>query len=194
LKDHGVDAESSLFLWIACVHHQYLDVNQKATTDPLLRVGLVISKAASRFEVSMTDKDSSESRLKWSANRIRSTFITFFEERNHQFVQSSSVVPRDDPALLFLKSGIHQFKNILLGDSNPKDLCSDSSRVVYSQRCVQAGGRLGDLDEIGKEPFQTTFFEILGTFSTHSKAEAIKLTFKLLTEKYELDPNRIHVL
>jgi alanyl-tRNA synthetase len=120
---------------------------------------------------------------------IRSHFLDFFRERGHEVRPSSSLVPEDDPTLLFTNAGMVQFKQVFLGQEDP-----GFKRAVTSQKCVRAGGKHNDLEEVGRTTRHHTFFEMLGNFSfgDYFKREAIKYAFELLTETYGLDPERIY--
>ena len=124
------------------------------------------------------------------SNKIRSTFIDFFKEKNHKFVRSSPVVPINDPTLLFTNAGMNQFKSIFLDKEKP-----DFTRAVNSQKCIRVSGKHNDLEEVGVDTFHHTFFEMLGnwSFGDYYKAEAIQWSWELFTEVWGLDKNRLWV-
>ncbi|HRZ02066.1 MAG TPA: alanine--tRNA ligase [Burkholderiaceae bacterium] len=124
------------------------------------------------------------------AAEIRSTFLKFFESKGHQIVASSPVVPGDDPTLLFTNAGMNQFKDVFLGfDKRPY------SRATTSQKCVRAGGKHNDLENVGYTARHHTFFEMLGNFSfgDYFKRDAIKYAWELLTEHFKLPPDKLWV-
>ncbi len=121
---------------------------------------------------------------------IRQKFLDFFAAKGHQIVASSSLVPHDDPTLLFTNAGMNQFKDVFLGfDKRPY------SRATTSQKCVRAGGKHNDLENVGYTARHHTFFEMLGNFSfgDYFKRDAIKYAWELLTEVYGLPKDRLMV-
>jgi len=123
-----------------------------------------------------------------SSSELRAAFLEFFRERGHEVVPSSPLVPGNDPTLLFTNAGMVQFKDVFLG----KDERS-YRRAASSQRCVRAGGKHNDLENVGYTARHHTFFEMLGNFSfgDYFKKDAIQFAWELLTGLYKLDPKRL---
>src|SRR6202041_1233553 len=119
---------------------------------------------------SLTDKQ-------WTGNEVRKTFLKFFEERGHRGVRSSSLVPTNDPTLLFTNAGMNQFKNVFLGLEQ-----RDYARATSCQKCVRAGGKHNDLENVGFTNRHHTFFEMLGNFSfgDYFKKDAIEYAWDLI--------------
>src|SRR5829696_2152533 len=125
-----------------------------------------------------------------SLAQIRSTFLDFFNARSHEIVASSSLVPRNDPTLMFANSGMVQFKNVFTGAERRA-----YSRATTAQKCVRAGGKHNDLDNVGYTARHHTFFEMLGNFSfgDYFKPDAIEWAWTLVTKEYGLLADKLTV-
>jgi alanyl-tRNA synthetase len=123
-------------------------------------------------------------------NQIRSTFVDFFAKNGHEHVPSSALVPRNDPTLMFTSAGMVQFKNLFTGQET-----RPYKRAVTAQKCLRAGGKHNDLDNVGYTNRHHTFFEMLGNFSfgDYFKEQAILLAWELVTKEFALDPKRLVV-
>ena len=123
-------------------------------------------------------------------NEIRDTFLKFFNKNDHKIVESSNLVPNNDPTLMFANSGMVQFKNVFTGLDK-----RDYVRATTSQKCVRAGGKHNDLENVGYTPRHHTFFEMLGNFSfgDYFKEEAISYAWNLITREFGIDKNKLYV-
>ncbi len=122
-------------------------------------------------------------------NEIRSAFLNYFAANGHEIVASSPLVPRNDPTLMFTNAGMVQFKNVFTGvEKRPYQ------RATTSQKCVRAGGKHNDLDNVGYTARHHTFFEMLGNFSfgDYFKDRAIELAWNLVTKEFGLPKDKLH--
>ncbi len=127
-------------------------------------------------------------RFNMTGDQVRSTFLGYFERNGHKIVSSAPLLPANDPTLLFTNAGMNQFKDVFLGNEK-----RDYKRAVSSQKCIRAGGKHNDLDEVGKTARHHTFFEMLGNFSfgDYFKEDAIKFAWDLLLNEFKLDRERL---
>ncbi|MFA6933455.1 MAG: alanine--tRNA ligase-related protein, partial [Bacteroidales bacterium] len=125
-----------------------------------------------------------------TSNEIRGAFLDFFAQKHHTIVESSSMIVKNDPTLMFTNAGMNQFKDIFLGNS-PKT----SLRIADSQKCLRVSGKHNDLEEVGHDTYHHTMFEMLGnwSFGDYFKKEAIHWAWEFLTEVVKLNPNDLYV-
>ena len=126
------------------------------------------------------------------ASDIRARFLAYFERQEHAVRPSSSLVPADDPTLLFTNAGMVQFKRVFLGQAEPPE---GRRRATTSQKCVRAGGKHNDLEQVGHTARHHTFFEMLGNFSfgDYFKRDAIRFAWEFVTEELQIDPRHLRV-
>ncbi|TCL09397.1 alanyl-tRNA synthetase [Shimia isoporae] len=124
-----------------------------------------------------------------SLNDIRSTFLNYFSKQGHEIVDSSPLVPRNDPTLMFVNSGMVQFKNLFTGVET-----RDYQRATSAQKCVRAGGKHNDLDNVGYTARHHTFFEMLGNFSfgDYFKDDAIPFAWELITKEFDIPKDKLY--
>ena len=125
-----------------------------------------------------------------NVQEIRETFLDFFTKKNHRIIKSSSLLPKDDPTLLFTNAGMNQFKNIFLGLEK-----RSYKRATSIQKCMRVSGKHNDLDQVGKTNKHHTFFEMLGNFSfgDYFKKEAIEYAWELITEIYKMKKDKLYI-
>ncbi len=124
-----------------------------------------------------------------TSHEIRETFLEYFSRRGHRVVKSSSLLPKDDPTILFTNAGMNQFKTIFLGLET-----RSYKRAVSVQKCMRVSGKHNDLETVGRTAKHHTFFEMLGNFSfgDYFKKEAIAFAWELMTEVFRLDKDRLY--
>ena len=125
-----------------------------------------------------------------NANEIRKTFLDFFEKKQHQIIASDSIVVKNDPTLMFTNAGMNRFKDIFLGNSP-----EEHKRVANSQKGLRVSGKHNDLEEVGRDTYHHTMFEMLGnwSFGDYFKKEAIAWAWELLTDVFRIPPQNLYV-
>src|SRR6188474_511237 len=125
-----------------------------------------------------------------NSNEIRRRFLDFFAKRGHTIVNSSSLIPAQDPTLLFVNAGMNQFKDVFLGREQ-----RSYTTAASSQKCVRAGGKHNDLDNVGHTRRHLTFFEMLGNFSfgAYFKQQAIEYAWELVTREFGIPRERLYL-
>ena len=128
--------------------------------------------------------------MEWTTERVRRTFLEFFEGKEHNIVPSAPIVIKDDPTLMFTNAGMNQFKGVFMGIEEPSSL-----RLADSQKCLRVSGKHNDLEEVGRDHYHHTMFEMLGnwSFGDYFKKEAIDFAWELLIDVYGLDKERMYV-
>ena len=128
--------------------------------------------------------------MEWSTSAIRNAFLEFFEDKGHEIVSSAPIVIKDDPTLMFTNAGMNQFKGVFIGNEVAK-----FPRIADSQKCLRVSGKHNDLEEVGRDHYHHTMFEMLGnwSFGDYFKKEAIDWAWEILTKVYKLDASRMYV-
>ena len=125
-----------------------------------------------------------------TANEIRKTFLDFFAKKHHQIIASDSIVVKNDPTLMFTNAGMNRFKDVFLGNTP-----AQYDRIANSQKCLRVSGKHNDLEEVGRDTYHHTMFEMLGnwSFGDYFKKEAIEWAWELLTKVYQIPPQNLYV-
>ena len=125
-----------------------------------------------------------------TSKAIRQQFLDFFKSKNHKIVPSAPIVNQNDPTLMFINSGMAQFKDFFLGNEQPS-----AARIADTQKCLRVSGKHNDLEDVGRDSYHQTMFEMLGnwSFGDYFKEEAIAWAWELLTDVYKIDKDRLYV-
>ncbi|GAB5539800.1 MAG: alanine--tRNA ligase [Salibacteraceae bacterium] len=128
--------------------------------------------------------------MSWTTKQIRTKFLDFFASKQHEIEESAPIVIKDDPTLMFTNAGMNQFKPVFVGNSLPKHM-----RVANAQKCLRVSGKHNDLEEVGRDHYHHTMFEMLGnwSFGDYFKEESIEWAWELLTKEFKLDKSRMYV-
>ncbi|XP_047668285.1 alanine--tRNA ligase, mitochondrial isoform X1 [Tachysurus fulvidraco] len=173
-----------------------MSTSKMAARVGVLRLNLMRLKTLCSCVRSFSSRSHAPVHEDFTSERVRRTFVDFFQqEYGHRVVPSSPVRPRGDPSLLFVNAGMNQFKPLLLGCADPRSEMASYRRVVNSQKCVRAGGKHNDLEDVGRDVYHHTFFEMLGnwSFGDYFKVEACTMAWHLLTEVYRIPAERLYV-